>query len=231
MLLLRLGPVLCDHESFIDSELPGRFCLSDWPSPMVLAALIGGSEAVAGHSYHLAITALSCGVPVFSSSDLSQGKFTALAKYDTVHPLPPEGCDDPQWLSQRMGRKEPSHAVVEANDMLENYWNHVAAVVRAGKTDSKAATSAFLMSLPGILEHGQRQAGAGDLESADHLRDLEARLVGCEDSLGAAEAQLSDVTRRSLDLETQLLEMHQSMSWKTTAPLRRAWRWLQGLSA
>jgi len=231
LLLLRLGPALCDHESFIDRELPGTFYLSEWPSPMVLASLIGGSEAVAGHSYHLAITALSCGVPVFSSSDLSQGKFTALSRYDTVHPLPPAGCDDPQWLSQRMGRKEPSHAVVEANDVLENYWNHVAAVVRAGKTDSTTSMNAFLMTLPGILEHRQRQAGAGDPESADHLRDLENRLMGCEYSLGEAKAELSEVTRRSLDLENHLLEMHKSMSWTTTAPLRRAWRWLQGLSA
>lgn len=97
-LLLRLGPVLCDHESFIDRELPDTYSLPEWPSPMVLAALIAESEGVAGHSYHLAITALCAGVPVFTPSDLSIGKFTALSKFETVYPLSTLAVDDPLWL-------------------------------------------------------------------------------------------------------------------------------------
>jgi len=229
-LLVRLGPVLCDHESFIDRDLPGTFCLGEWPSPMVLASLISGSEAVVGHSYHLAITALSCGVPVFSSSDLSQGKFTALSRYRTVHPLPPAGCDDPRWLSERIGRKEPSQSAVEANDALENYWNHVADVVQSGKTDSMVAVNAFWMSLPGIIEHGHRQAEVAHSKSADHLQDLEVRWSDGKKLLDEAKSRLAEASRSSSELEKELLEIRKSISWKITAPLRSAWRWLQGFS-
>lgn len=229
-LLLRLGPVLCDHESFIDGDLPGTFYLSEWPSPMALASLISGSEAVVGHSYHLAITALSCGIPVFSSSDLSQGKFTALSKYSSVHPLPPTGCDDPRWLSQRIGRKEPSLLVVKANDALENYWDHVADVVRSGKTDTIVAVNAFWMSLPGILEREYRRTGATRSESPGELQDFEARLSDSKNLLDAVKTQLVDASERSLELEKRLLEMQESISWRMTAPLRSAWRWVQGLS-
>ncbi|MBV7429984.1 polysaccharide pyruvyl transferase family protein [Acidovorax sp. sif1233] len=229
-LLLRLGPVLCDHESFIDADLPGTFCLGEWPSPMALASLISGSEAVVGHSYHLAITALSCGIPVFSSSDLSQGKFTALSKYSSVHPLPPAGCEDPEWLSQRIGRKEPSQLAIEANDVLENYWDHVADMVRSGKTDSMVVMNAFWMSLPGILERESRQAGATRSESPGELQDFEARLSDSKNLLDAAKTQLIDASERSLELEKRLLEMQESISWRMTAPLRSAWRWVQGLS-
>lgn len=228
-LILRLGPVLYDHESFIDRDLPGTFCLREWPSPMVLASLISRSEAVVGHSYHLAITALSCGVPVFSSSDLSQGKFTALSKYDTVHPLPPAGSEDSQWLSKRIGRKNPSHLVSEANDALENYWNHVANVVRSGKTGSIVAMNAFWMSLPGILEHEHRQTDIAKSNSAEHRRDSKAHLSDCENSLDEAKAQLAEATEKSFKFEKDLFEMRRSISWRMTAPLRGAWRWLQGL--
>lgn len=156
-LLLRLGPVLCDHESFIDRELPDTYSLPEWPSPMVLAALIAESEGVAGHSYHLAITALCAGVPVFTPSDLSIGKFTALSKFETVYPLSTLAVDDPLWLKNRLGRKMPLDLMAGAENELRQHWDHVADCVGVRHPQSIAAMNEFMMSLPFLLEgsHGE----------------------------------------------------------------------------
>lgn len=232
VLVLRIGPALCDHESFIDTDdLPAIFYLSEWPTPMVLAALISGSEAVAGHSYHLAITALSCGVPVFSSSDLSQGKFTALSGYSTVYPLPPADCDDPQWLAKRIGRKTPSSLVSAANNVLENHWDHIAELIQNGRTDFMPAMNVFWMSLPGILEHEHGQAEARVSNGKECRGDFEIRLDECEMALDETRAQLEIAAKRHYQLEEMLDATRQSMSWRITAPLRGAVRWLQGLFA
>lgn len=152
-LLLRLGPVLCDHESFIDNTLPHTYSLTEWPSPMVLAELIGGAEAAFGHSYHLAITALCSGVPVFTSSDLSVGKFTALSPFETVHSLESMNCDDPRWLADRIGRKNPSPLVEDAARELDEHWNQVVHAIKDCRHDSRSQINKFWMSLPTLLEN------------------------------------------------------------------------------
>lgn len=163
-LLLRLGPVLCDHEAFIDRELPNTYSLPEWPSPMVLAALVAESEGVAGHSYHLAITALCAGVPVFTPSDLSIGKFTALSRFSTVYQLSTMDCDDPHWLSSRMGRKSPLDLMENARDEVSQHWDHVADSIRSGCSNSKIAMNKFMMSLPFLLEKNKNGTGEAGLQ-------------------------------------------------------------------
>lgn len=162
-LLLRVGPVLHDHESFIDSELPDTFSLPDWPSPLVIAGLIAASEGVAGHSYHLAITALSAGVPVFTSSNLSVGKFSALSRFSTVHPLSALVDDDPRWLADRIGRKSPSSLLADAENELEKHWSQVAGAIQSGRSGVPAAMNAAWMSLPSLLEYHAEETDPGNI--------------------------------------------------------------------
>ena len=80
---LPIGPVLGDDAD----NLRGFVGLPTWPDPLLLAELISHASAVVGHSYHLAVTALTCGVPVFTWADLTVGKFTALREFETIYPL------------------------------------------------------------------------------------------------------------------------------------------------
>ena len=58
--------------------------LADWPGPLVVSELIGRSEAVVGQSFHLFITALSAGVPVFTQRNLCAGKYSALQHFERI---------------------------------------------------------------------------------------------------------------------------------------------------
>jgi lipopolysaccharide transport system ATP-binding protein len=225
-LVVRIGPVLCDHESFIDPGLPATYHLADWPSPLVLAALISGSEAVVGHSYHLAITALSSGVPVFSSSDLSVGKFTALARYQTVYPLPPVGSDDPRWLVDRIGRRSPVALAIDASTSLEVHWDHVAGLIQNGKTATAAAANAFWMHLPSLLEGEIGCGGVASPEDSSAAYKMQSREE--EELHQKLLARMGILEEEHFRLAAALDDMQKSISWRMTSPFRRAISWLRG---
>src|SRR6185503_9319137 len=104
-------------------DLPGRISLPVWPHPLVLAELISQASAVVGHSYHLAITALAFGVPVFSSANLSVGKYTALSRFETIFPLPKESETDPHVFIKLLGKSRPSPTVSATVDQLTDHWD------------------------------------------------------------------------------------------------------------
>src|SRR4029079_16798372 len=58
VVVLPIGPILGDDASCLTDALPHASLLPDWPSPLLLAELIGGADAAIGPSLHLAITAL-----------------------------------------------------------------------------------------------------------------------------------------------------------------------------
>src|ERR1044072_3963769 len=127
ILVLPVGPVLGDHKPLLGDELPGPFRLSVWPSPLLLAELISQAAAVVGHSYHLAVTALACGVPVFTSADLAFWKYTALSSFERLFPLPKETEIDPDWFIARLGKQRHSAAAGAALDQLTQHWDHISA--------------------------------------------------------------------------------------------------------
>jgi lipopolysaccharide transport system ATP-binding protein len=151
-LALPIGPVLGDHEAILEDVLPGLIRLPVWPHPLLLTELISQAAAVVGQSYHLAITALAFGVPVFSSADLTVGKYTALSGFETIYPLPKETDTDPLWFVTRLGKTTPTRAALAARDQLAQHWDRVAAVIDDGSTDTQCAVSEFLQSLPNLLE-------------------------------------------------------------------------------
>ncbi|MCU1244094.1 MAG: hypothetical protein JWN02_4 [Acidobacteria bacterium] len=140
------------------TNLPGFLELATWPNPMLLAELISHAAAVVGHSYHLAITALTSGVPVFTWMDLSIGKFTALRAFETIYPLSAVEEFDTERFASRIGRRKPLPAMETNLGLLANHWDRVATAIRNG-TDAAtgAAIGRFWQSLPLTLEEQARE--------------------------------------------------------------------------
>ncbi|MES2935529.1 MAG: polysaccharide pyruvyl transferase family protein [Pseudomonadota bacterium] len=157
ILVLPIGPVLGDHESIVGDDLPNAVVLPYWPQPVLLAEFISQAAAVIGHSYHLMITALAFGVPVFSSADLGVGKYTALAVYDTVYGWPAEPEIDPNWLLSRIGKTTVCDKVRHAHAEVVAHWDRVATIVQSGPHASQAAVNRFWQMLPNLLEESGGQ--------------------------------------------------------------------------
>jgi len=196
-LVLPIGPVLGDHEAIVGDDLPGVVHLPEWPHPLLLAELISQAAAVIGRSYHLAITALAFGVPVFSSADLSVGKYTSLEGFETIYPLPDETEMDPHLFITRLGKTRPSPEACATLDQLDHHWDHIATILHEGATETQSELNRFWQSLPNLLE-----------AASDHSGTLKNRI----DELSALVATL-----------------HNSPSWKATAPLRFLMRRLKRL--
>lgn len=199
LLALPIGPVLGDNASHIIENLPGVVSLPFWPTPLLLAELIGQAEAVAGHSYHLAIIAQAFGIPVFSSADLSEGKYTAIAGLETIFPLKGNDEVDAGWIHSKLGKKPICQEAEATLEKLNVHWDRVATCMLQGKTDSAVAVSRFLQNLPSLLETPVIQADA----HRQRMDDLEMHL--------------------SLANE-QLKQLHDSRSFRMTAPFRSMMR-------
>lgn len=158
LLALPIGPVNGDDTSVLDPGLPGLVTLLSWPDPLLMAGLIREAEAVIGSSFHLAITALTAGVPVFSPVDLRLWKYPGLLGFETIHPLPAEDSD-PRWFFSQLGKTAVSPRVGAAVDRLAVHWDRIASVLQGGRTDAAVAVSRFWQSLPGVLERHDAEVG------------------------------------------------------------------------
>jgi lipopolysaccharide transport system ATP-binding protein len=156
-LALPMGPALGEHEAIIDADLPNLVRLGEWPHPLVIAELIARSEAVVGHSYHLWITALSFGVPVFTRQSLDEGKYSALKDATTIFPLP--GPDDIAGFLGKVGRGPVSGETSGRVAPVSRHWDRVAHVVRAGRVQTSETANRFWQSLPGLLEKAEGDVG------------------------------------------------------------------------
>jgi lipopolysaccharide transport system ATP-binding protein len=159
---LPVSPALTENGAIIRHALPRAVSPERWPHPLVIAGLVGGAEAVAGHSYHLAITALTAGVPVFSPSG-REGKFSIFSGIGSIHPLPVDDAAGVDAFLARLGRRAPPRELEPLVAGVAAHWDRVAAAIRGGPTGSRAAVGRFLQSLPGILEEG----ATGTVESDD----------------------------------------------------------------
>jgi hypothetical protein len=151
-LAVPIGPVFGEHQEIIDADLPGIVRLAEWPSPLVLAELIGRSEAAVGHSYHLITTALAAGVPVFTPQNLSTGKYSILKPFETISVLPSNGQPDVEWFLVRLGRRGPSDVMRAWRQQLRDHWDRVAAALRAESERTAPTLNRFWQSLPILLE-------------------------------------------------------------------------------
>ena len=166
---LPIGPILGDDAA----NLPGFVRLPTWPDPLLLAELISHASAVVGHSYHLAVTALACGVPVFTWADLSVGKFTALRDFETIYPLSPVQEDiqesGAEWFVSRIGKRKPLPALATNLGLLAEHWDRAADAIRKGMDASTgAAIGKFWQSLPILLE--EHAPGESYMIDLDRIR-------------------------------------------------------------
>jgi hypothetical protein len=213
-LVLPISPVFGERQQIVDTDLPGAVRLADWPGPLVIAELIGRSEAAVGYSYHLFISALASGVPVFTSQNMFEGKYTALEDFETIFVLPGEGEPDIDWFLARVGRTQPSAAARATCEPLCNHWNRIAEALRAEPTATSPVLNRFWQSLPALLEDAP--SAAAQREAAQ----LQAKLDDTGRQLTAARAGLSTRDARIADIMA-------SRSWRLTAPLRFVGRHLR----
>jgi lipopolysaccharide transport system ATP-binding protein len=149
LLALPVGPVLGDDAKFLGAARSRFVELERWPDPLTLARIIAGSSAAIGYSYHLAITAIASGVPVFTSVDLDTGKFTALRQHETVHPL--RSIHDGDFFS-RIGRAKRPASVDDSIARVEKHWDRVASAIERGRRGPSPAFGRFWQNLPSLLE-------------------------------------------------------------------------------
>ena len=205
-LALPISPIFGEHEETALCKLPGLVRLPYWPHPLLLAELIGHAKAVVGHSYHLAITALAFGVPVFSSANLSEGKYTALAGFETVYPMLDETDMDIEWFIARLKVTAPLAKVDAALDKLGQHWDHVANIIRDGKTTASKHVDQFWQSLPTLIE-------------SPFVRTNEVRAAAGKES--AELRKLVELARTEIVMrDDRIANFLDSPSWKFTAPLR-----------
>ena len=157
LLGLPIGPVLGDSWDFFGEAKSDFARLPFWPDPLLLAEIISNAAGAIGYSYHLAITALAAGVPVFTSVDLSAGKFTALAKFDTLHPLSSiHGSADAFFA--RLGRKTPSAAALATLPALDAHWDRIAGAIREGRRTTSPSFARFWQTLPSLLQSPPKES-------------------------------------------------------------------------
>jgi lipopolysaccharide transport system ATP-binding protein len=236
-LALPIGPVNGDDDALADADLPGLVRLPVWPQPLLLAELIRQAAAVIGPSYHLAVSALTAGVPVFTPADLSAGKFPGLAELDGIHPLPAESDRDAEWFVSRLGKAPISPRVAGALDRLAAHWDRVAAIVRGGATETAVAIGRFWQSLPGLLEgHAARcdaaltalqtrsrptaMAGSDGSDAAGRIATLEAARSDAAGRIATLEAERSDAVELGGLLERARTEIAKLESERADAASR-----------
>lgn len=156
LLLLPIGPVLGDHESILGDDLPRAVTLPYWPEPLLLAEILGHAEGVIGHSYHLAISALAFGVPIFCSANLHTGKYTALLDYQGIYPLPNGEPIALEWFLERLRRRSPCPRLEAAREQLREHWDRVAELIHQGRRPTRQWMNRLWQDLPNLLE-GQQQ--------------------------------------------------------------------------
>jgi hypothetical protein len=153
-----ISPVLTESaDHFSDDFLKPPW----WPHPLLLAELIAEADAVAGHSYHLAITALMTGVPVFTPVDLNVGKFTALRQFEGIQPLPETRAE----LQAALTRRKPPAVDVD------RHWDLVASAIEQGRSSPRVAMSEFWQAAPTLLEARAPKGEVRPMMDLDRIMD------------------------------------------------------------
>ncbi|HEY6393735.1 MAG TPA: polysaccharide pyruvyl transferase family protein [Bryobacteraceae bacterium] len=215
-LALPIGPAIGDREESIDADLPGVIRLPYWPGPLVLAELIGRSEAVVGHSYHLCITALTSGVPFFALHDLSKGKYAALQHSEGVFVLPPNGDPDLEWFLARMGRTAHCGMAREAYKLLGDHWDRIATALEAEAAPAAPPLNGLVQSLPALLEDAATALAQERVEARERQQEaaeaLEQERTSAQErmqqALAAARGETADARKRLDEVMDQLGKTH-----------------------
>ena len=233
-LALPISPALGERSEIIDADLSRVIRLLEWPSPLVMAELIGRSEAAIGHSYHLMITSLAAGVPVFTRQNLSTGKYSALQHFETIFGLPTNGEPDLEWFLDHVGRTAPSEAARATHAPLAEHWDRIVAALKAEKATAAPRLNRFWQTLPALLEDASKReeavvaalanerAGARERQTV-----LESQLAGLRSALLRAEEIRQLTLHRCLQFRTafeeQVAVYRGQRAWKLMLWCRKAY--------
>lgn len=173
VVMLPISPAMGERADLFGEPLPGEVRLAAWPSPLLLAELIGRASAVAGHSYHLMITAATAGVPIFTWIDFAIGKFAALAELETVRALPRSADTAAAFIATLRGEAAPAKPL-DRFEEIDRHWDRVAGAIAGGTPCDRGAIGRFLQQLPAQLEERERSQGStsGGPGVRAALRDL-----------------------------------------------------------
>ena len=248
---LPIGPVLGDSTGWIAPDSTAVVRVESWPSPLLLARIIGGAEAAVGPSLHLGITALCHGVPVHRPRSWPGQKYESLAEFPGVFQFDEIGREPRLVLAGRTGRGEISSEVARHRELLARHWDRIAAALEAspGATDTRALSSSRLprelIRCLNALARGEdaREESAVELRrqaelwnEAERGRErLEAELVEARRSLEERRATATELRawledlRRSTGEERGRLEgelealnaVRRSRTWRLAATLGR----------
>jgi spore maturation protein CgeB/GT2 family glycosyltransferase len=205
---LPISPALGDRPGLL-GELGGTV-IAPWPSPVEIAALIGGAEAVVAHSLHLTITALVHGVPVMRATATTGTKYEQLAGFAGVQLFTAELGNLPELLATSR-RGDPAPDVVERAGQLQVHWDAIADLVasRDGSSERRTAAPAalgrLLEALPTMVEGAAGATGRyleAQLQTAVRERDEhQQRADAAESAARKAGDRLDAAQKRIQDLE------------------------------
>ncbi len=172
-LVVPISPIHGDQNLLLQKRFPWMVYLNEWPHPLLIAELISQAEAVIGHSYHLSVTALSFGIPVFRSISYDHGKYKALAHFKTIHPLP-HTKEDLSFFFDRLGKAPLLPEVSSQLDMLDHHWDEISKILRLEYVISQDPITDLLQSLPNLFEAME-----------DSLKEKELILSAREDAINS----------------------------------------------
>jgi len=122
VLELPIGPMLGDRVGVL-GELPvPTHTAPRWPSPQAIAQLIANASGAIGMSFHLGVTAVSFGVPVFRPPSPRGWK------YERLEALPDVLVFGRDQRPLEFGARPPSSAVLALRVRVEAHWDAIAAL-------------------------------------------------------------------------------------------------------
>ena len=175
-LALPVGPVLGDSPDHL-ADLIDVVTLPTWPDPLLLAEIVQHAEAVVGHSYHLAITAMVAGVPVHTPGEFTDGKYTALAALGGVQALQLHSADDAVGFVAGLGRVARPAGIDDVLVQLQQHWDTIASVIDGDRPGTAPAIAAYLQRLPTALETNADRADSLQRQLATERDAAEQELV------------------------------------------------------
>jgi lipopolysaccharide transport system ATP-binding protein len=217
LLVLPIGPALGDNANLAEFDLPGLIKLPFLANPLMTAELICHAEGVVGSSMHLSITALSFGVPVFSSANLWEGKHAVLQEFEGIFPLPIEGAIYPPWMVSRLGKRAPGQSVIRAREQVAAHWDAIAAVLGTRRDSTVVAMNQLWFGLPGILEQTSRELELSEQKLINEKLSSEQKLIN------------EELRRKLLAAEGEAMALRHSRSYRVMAPIRAAGRAIRGI--
>jgi|GEM_PF-472100 len=191
ILVVVIGPILGEHPSLITDAVPTAKCLSFWPSPLDIAALIATSAGTVAISLHLTITSLCYGLPIlrYSRTRLTKYEFIEASKNVFLH----EGGDEPlpeDYIAHLTVRK-PCSIAQQAKSVLDAHWEHIARRITGRNLPEKEHRGNFFKAWNTALAQAETLADhAGQITSA-----AQAELGALKEALASQEQALKAITQ------------------------------------